>query len=57
MYGTLTCEQDADGRCCAQIPNGTRGTRFLGLPGLITTVRVEHDFEKQPEAAERGMHA
>jgi hypothetical protein len=39
-----------------QIPYGTCGTRSLWLPGLITTVRVEHGFEKQPEAAERGIH-
>lgn len=57
MNDLLTCEQDDNGCCSTEIPYGTCGTRSLWLPGLITTVRVEHGFEKQPAVAERRIHA
>lgn len=57
MNDPFTCEQDDNGCFSTEIPCGTYGTRSLWLPGLITTVRVEHGFEKQPAVAERGIHA
>jgi len=57
MNDPFTCEQDDNGCFSTEIPYGTCGTRSLLLLGLITTVRVEHGFEKQPELAERGIHA
>lgn len=57
MNAPLTCEQDENGCFSTEILYGTCGTRSLWLPGLITTVRVKHGFEKQPAVAERGIHA